>query len=88
MVGDRLIVLLLLLQKCFDFYLFFSCDHADYIEKKASSLGLRTLFLLTTRTADWYVILISLYVLRPLKLLVRFLLFFAVLELFSLSTTV
>ncbi|XP_056857304.1 probable amino-acid acetyltransferase NAGS2, chloroplastic [Raphanus sativus] len=27
----------------------------DYIEKKASSLGLDTLFLLTTRTADWFV---------------------------------
>ncbi|KAL2241522.1 UNVERIFIED_CONTAM: putative amino-acid acetyltransferase NAGS2, chloroplastic [Sesamum indicum] len=27
----------------------------DYIEKKASSLGLRTLFVLTTRTADWFV---------------------------------
>ncbi|CAH8326102.1 unnamed protein product [Eruca vesicaria subsp. sativa] len=27
----------------------------DYIEKKASSLGLETLFLLTTRTADWFV---------------------------------
>ncbi|CAL1380870.1 unnamed protein product [Linum trigynum] len=26
----------------------------DYIEKKASSLGLDTLFLLTTRTADWF----------------------------------
>lgn len=28
---------------------------ADYIEKKASSLGLVKLFLLTTRTADWLV---------------------------------
>ena len=28
---------------------------ADYIEKKASSLGLEKLFLLTTRTADWFV---------------------------------
>uniref|UniRef100_A0A1J3ECJ5 amino-acid N-acetyltransferase n=2 Tax=Noccaea caerulescens TaxID=107243 RepID=A0A1J3ECJ5_NOCCA len=27
----------------------------DYIEKKASSLGLERLFLLTTRTADWFV---------------------------------
>ncbi|GMI68019.1 N-acetyl-l-glutamate synthase 2 [Hibiscus trionum] len=27
----------------------------DYIEKKASSLGLDMLFLLTTRTADWFV---------------------------------
>ncbi|KAH6796809.1 N-acetyl-l-glutamate synthase 2 [Perilla frutescens var. hirtella] len=27
----------------------------DYIEKMASSLGLQTLFLLTTRTADWFV---------------------------------
>ncbi|XP_017616151.1 probable amino-acid acetyltransferase NAGS1, chloroplastic [Gossypium arboreum] len=27
----------------------------DYIEKKASSLGLGRLFLLTTRTADWFV---------------------------------
>jgi amino-acid N-acetyltransferase len=27
----------------------------DYIEKKASSLGLEKLFLLTTRTADWFV---------------------------------
>lgn len=27
----------------------------DYIEKKASSLGLNMLFLLTTRTADWFV---------------------------------
>ncbi|XP_059456264.1 probable amino-acid acetyltransferase NAGS2, chloroplastic isoform X3 [Corylus avellana] len=27
----------------------------DYIEKKASSLGLNRLFLLTTRTADWFV---------------------------------
>lgn len=27
----------------------------DYVEKKASSLGLQTLFLLTTRTADWFV---------------------------------
>ncbi|XP_021802182.1 probable amino-acid acetyltransferase NAGS2, chloroplastic isoform X1 [Prunus avium] len=27
----------------------------DYIEKKASSLGLAKLFLLTTRTADWFV---------------------------------
>ncbi|XP_027178736.1 probable amino-acid acetyltransferase NAGS1, chloroplastic [Coffea eugenioides] len=27
----------------------------DYIEKKASSLGLEILFLLTTRTADWFV---------------------------------
>ncbi|XP_022132789.1 probable amino-acid acetyltransferase NAGS2, chloroplastic isoform X2 [Momordica charantia] len=27
----------------------------DYIEKKASSLGLDRLFLLTTRTADWFV---------------------------------
>lgn len=27
---------------------------ADFIEKKASSLGLENLFLLTTRTADWY----------------------------------
>ncbi|KAH6759876.1 N-acetyl-l-glutamate synthase 1 [Perilla frutescens var. frutescens] len=27
----------------------------DYIEKKASSLGLQMLFLLTTRTADWFV---------------------------------
>ncbi|KAI3441004.1 uncharacterized protein J3R85_002843 [Psidium guajava] len=27
----------------------------DYIEKKASSLGLEMLFLLTTRTADWYI---------------------------------
>ncbi|XP_057806796.1 probable amino-acid acetyltransferase NAGS1, chloroplastic [Salvia miltiorrhiza] len=27
----------------------------DYIEKKASFLGLQTLFLLTTRTADWFV---------------------------------
>ncbi|CAI0430683.1 unnamed protein product [Linum tenue] len=26
----------------------------DYMEKKASSLGLDTLFLLTTRTADWF----------------------------------
>ncbi|KAL8546461.1 hypothetical protein ACS0TY_006260 [Phlomoides rotata] len=32
----------------------------DYIEKKAYSLGLQKLFLLTTRTADWYVILESL----------------------------
>ncbi|KAJ6722233.1 AMINO-ACID ACETYLTRANSFERASE [Salix koriyanagi] len=29
---------------------------ADFIERKASSLGLETLFLLTTRTADWSVI--------------------------------
>ncbi|KAL9258579.1 putative amino-acid acetyltransferase NAGS1, chloroplastic [Drosera capensis] len=28
---------------------------ADYLEKKASSLGLDMLFLLTTRTADWFV---------------------------------
>lgn len=28
---------------------------ADYIEKKASSMGLEMLFLLTTRTADWFV---------------------------------
>ncbi|KAK3002505.1 hypothetical protein RJ639_021491 [Escallonia herrerae] len=28
---------------------------ADYIEKKASSIGLQQLFLLTTRTADWFV---------------------------------
>lgn len=28
---------------------------ADYIEKKASALGLEMLFLLTTRTADWFV---------------------------------
>ncbi|KAG9440563.1 hypothetical protein H6P81_020728 [Aristolochia fimbriata] len=27
----------------------------DYIEKKASSMGLEKLFLLTTRTADWFV---------------------------------
>ncbi|KFK30379.1 hypothetical protein AALP_AA7G253500 [Arabis alpina] len=27
----------------------------DYIEKKASSIGLERLFLLTTRTADWFV---------------------------------
>ncbi|CAH9142451.1 unnamed protein product [Cuscuta epithymum] len=27
----------------------------DYIEKKASSLGMQMLFLLTTRTADWFV---------------------------------
>ncbi|GFP78893.1 probable amino-acid acetyltransferase nags2 chloroplastic [Phtheirospermum japonicum] len=27
----------------------------DYVEKKASSLGLQMLFLLTTRTADWFV---------------------------------
>ncbi|VFQ58341.1 unnamed protein product [Cuscuta campestris] len=27
----------------------------DYIEKKASSLGIQMLFLLTTRTADWFV---------------------------------
>ncbi|KAF5769626.1 putative amino-acid N-acetyltransferase transcription regulator GNAT family [Helianthus annuus] len=27
----------------------------DYIEKKASSIGLQSLFLLTTRTADWFV---------------------------------
>ncbi|KAK2998537.1 hypothetical protein RJ639_023199 [Escallonia herrerae] len=27
----------------------------DYIEKKASSIGLQQLFLLTTRTADWFV---------------------------------
>lgn len=27
----------------------------DYIEKKSASMGLETLFLLTTRTADWYV---------------------------------
>ncbi|XP_024988278.1 probable amino-acid acetyltransferase NAGS2, chloroplastic [Cynara cardunculus var. scolymus] len=27
----------------------------DYIEKKASSIGLQRLFLLTTRTADWFV---------------------------------
>ncbi|XP_073144210.1 probable amino-acid acetyltransferase NAGS1, chloroplastic [Henckelia pumila] len=27
----------------------------DYIEKRASSLGLQMLFLLTTRTADWFV---------------------------------
>ncbi|KAI3722703.1 hypothetical protein L2E82_33745 [Cichorium intybus] len=27
----------------------------DYIEKKASSMGLQRLFLLTTRTADWFV---------------------------------
>lgn len=27
----------------------------DYIEKKASSIGLEMLFLLTTRTADWFV---------------------------------
>ncbi|KAK4262412.1 hypothetical protein QN277_027975 [Acacia crassicarpa] len=27
----------------------------DYVEKKASSLGLNKLFLLTTRTADWFV---------------------------------
>ncbi|XP_020230365.1 probable amino-acid acetyltransferase NAGS2, chloroplastic isoform X2 [Cajanus cajan] len=27
----------------------------DYLEKKASSLGLNMLFLLTTRTADWFV---------------------------------
>ncbi|KAH7689875.1 amino-acid N-acetyltransferase protein [Dioscorea alata] len=27
----------------------------DYVEKKASSLGLEKLFLLTTRTADWFV---------------------------------
>ncbi|XP_062101793.1 probable amino-acid acetyltransferase NAGS2, chloroplastic isoform X1 [Humulus lupulus] len=27
----------------------------DYIEKKASSIGLENLFLLTTRTADWFV---------------------------------
>ena len=27
---------------------------ADYIERKAQSLGLEMLFLLTTRTADWY----------------------------------
>lgn len=29
--------------------------YADYVEKKASSLGLDMLFLLTTRTADWFV---------------------------------
>lgn len=34
---------------------------ADYIEKKASSLGLQMLFLLTTRTADWY----SLFTFHP-----------------------
>jgi amino-acid N-acetyltransferase len=27
----------------------------DYVEKKALSLGLEKLFLLTTRTADWFV---------------------------------
>jgi len=26
---------------------------ADYMEKKAASLGFNKLFLLTTRTADW-----------------------------------
>uniref|UniRef100_A0A0D9VVN1 amino-acid N-acetyltransferase n=1 Tax=Leersia perrieri TaxID=77586 RepID=A0A0D9VVN1_9ORYZ len=29
--------------------------HLDYIEKKALSLGLEKIFLLTTRTADWFV---------------------------------
>jgi hypothetical protein len=29
-------------------------DASDYIEKAAMSLGLEKLFLLTTRTADWY----------------------------------
>ncbi|OEL17282.1 putative amino-acid acetyltransferase NAGS2, chloroplastic [Dichanthelium oligosanthes] len=29
----------------------------DYIEKKALSLGLEKIFLLTTRTADWYVLM-------------------------------
>jgi hypothetical protein len=31
----------------------------DYVEKKALSLGLEKLFLLTTRTADWYVLVSS-----------------------------
>ena len=37
---------------------FFTCGcgyASDYIEKEALSLGLGRLFLLTTRTADWYV---------------------------------
>lgn len=41
----------------------FVLEHmADYIEKKASSFGLQMLFLLTTRTADWYVILILVFI--------------------------
>jgi len=32
----------------------------DYVEKVASSLGLEKLFLLTTRTADWYTLVLSL----------------------------
>lgn len=27
---------------------------ADFLEKKAARMGLQYLFLLTTRTADWY----------------------------------
>ncbi|KAG5230716.1 amino-acid acetyltransferase [Salix suchowensis] len=37
-------------------YLPYGQTFADFIERKASSLGLETLFLLTTRTADWYCI--------------------------------
>jgi len=32
----------------------------DYVEKVALSLGLEKLFLLTTRTADWYTLVLSL----------------------------
>jgi electron transfer flavoprotein alpha/beta subunit len=35
------------------------CHSSDYVEKVALSLGLEKLFLLTTRTADWYLPLFS-----------------------------
>jgi len=35
------------------------CHSTDYVEKVALSLGLEKLFLLTTRTADWYLPLFS-----------------------------
>jgi hypothetical protein len=42
----------------FTCYLLFTYGYgyaSDYIEKMALSLGLEKLFLLTTRTADWYI---------------------------------
>jgi hypothetical protein len=46
----------ILFTKCEIVKLYFnSWPCADYLEKKAREMGLEKLFLLTTRTADWFV---------------------------------
>lgn len=59
--GDKLLgIIIKLLSIVFESTIktnrsFLTVKYADYIEKKASALGLEMLFLLTTRTADWFV---------------------------------